>query len=264
MQTDWKRTLRLAAWTWRMGLRGLLISCALATVLEAGLLFWAASQKANAGLNFNGLFLGTFCPLIFAAAYLAGAFCAQRSLAQPGQKSHIGYTLYMMNLPRWQLFLAQVLAGILSLWIVMAWQILLIFVLYLPVHALHLACAQQSLALPVSGAGSFWSVMADNYLLRVLAPVSGKGFLVLALLLIVPAAIVPGVFLHQGFRKFLAVCLMLVAAAVCMAMTAAYVIGLSGDEAQFPLTPLCAVLAGMTVLSTGWSVYSMKHAEAIR
>lgn len=96
MNSSWNRTLRLAGWNWYICRKPLAVILGLATVAEAVLVLWQSSREANSTARYPAVFLGSLCPVVFVAAYLA-------ALAQLHGKSRAGYTLLTLDLTmcRW-------------------------------------------------------------------------------------------------------------------------------------------------------------------
>ena len=90
MNSSWNRTLRLAGWNWYICRKPLAVILGLATVAEAVLVLWQSSREANSTARYPAVFLGSLCPVVFVAAYLA-------ALAQLHGKSRAGYTLTILS-----------------------------------------------------------------------------------------------------------------------------------------------------------------------
>lgn len=267
MNSSWNRTLRLAGWNWYICRKPLAVILGLATVTEAVLVLWQSSREANSTARYPAVFLGSLCPVVLVAAYLTALAVSLRALAQLSGKTRAGYTLLTLDLSRSQIYLGQVAASAMVLLVVMAWQVLTAAILYWPATAIRVQVAARSLPFPVTGAGGFWNAMAENFLLRLLLPVTGRGFLAWLLFLLGPAVLAPGILLHRGARRVLAICVAL-AGAVCCLVLAVMVLYCQAAlvdvvRAQRAFRSAALILMALMAFSAASCVHALKRAEAV-
>lgn len=257
-----KRIVHLVAWNWQMARLGHILIAALLAAVQAALLVAFTLEPDNAAARYSALFSGSGCPLAFAAAYCGAAVTAQRPLWLGRGRSHAAYTMLTFPMPRWQLLLAQTLSTALPLALLMAWELALAAAFYWPVQLLQGAAGVITASLP-GNVSSFWWEFADNLLVRLLLPVTFRGWAALLLFLAAPAVLVPAMFLHTGWRRVGAALIALAGGFCCLPLA----------RASLPrLNPLDVTIAGSAWTFSGlllalllacwlWSLRALHRAE---
>lgn len=255
-----KRVIRLTAWNWHMARGWQLVIAALMALVQMGLLLWFSLEPENAVSSYGSLFTGSGCPLVFGLAYLLAAVAAQRPLILGKGRSRAAYTMLTFQMPRWQLLLAQTLATLLPLVLLIAWQLVLYAAFYGPVCLLQGSMGVLAAPPALEIGRNFWWESIDSLLLRLLLPLTLRGGVTLLLLLAGPAVLAPSLFLHTGWRRVAALAAA-VAGALC-ALLIAYE-ALSWQAASdHPAGPAAACwLAALILGSWLWSLRSLHRAE---
>lgn len=213
-----QRMIRLTAWNWHMARRWQLAIAALMGLVQAGLLLFAALNPQNALVGYEGMFDGSLCPLVFAVAYCAAAVAAQRPVIQGRGRSRPVYTMLTLQMPRWQLALAQILATLLPLVLLIAWQLIVNAALYGPVRLLQGSMGVLSASVPLGMVSNFWWETTVSPLIRLLLPATPLGGAALLVFLAAPAVLVPPVFVYTGWRRWVALAAALAGFVGCLAL----------------------------------------------
>lgn len=256
-----KELIRLTAWNWQQAGRWRWGVALAMTLAEAAALGICAFNPRNATASFAALFTGALCPLLFMAAYLVQLAVSLRPLWPQGRSTPAN-TWLMLELPRWQLLTAQVLASAVALLCLMAWQIILALLLYWPATALQMAAGADIIGY-VRPAGGFWWAVADNYLLRLLLPRATGGIGLLVLLLAAPAILGIGVLLHKGWQRVAALVVAMGGAGCCAVLAALQLlIAMSWDSGYRQASGILrCVLIGLLALCWLWNLRALHRAE---
>ncbi|MEG2697300.1 MAG: hypothetical protein RR951_00095 [Ruthenibacterium sp.] len=206
---------RLTAWNWYIVRKPWLLVCAVMSVAQTAALLLSAGGKKGAGIPCDSLWIESFACFIFAAGYLAVMAVTLRPVLQAQGKSRGAYTLQTLPAKRGTVLLSQIACTALALCGTIAWQLVLVLVLYWPVTAVSNAAAAKFLLQYTVPHADMQLSFVRNMMVRLLLPTTAFGALLLLLLIVAPSVLLVCAFFHRGAARFWAVCMGLMGAGCC-------------------------------------------------
>lgn len=255
-----KKIFPLMAWDFYMARRPLGTVLGVMLLAETVLALFCASRPALCTLSQSALYGNCGGPLLFLAAYLGALWASLRPLAMTGGRSRAGCTLLTLPVPRWQILLAQVLSSVLALAAVIACQLLWMVLIYWPTTVIQAMVANANNLGDLVQQRSLWWELTANPVLNLLLPWQGGTIWRLPLFLLIPALIAPGIPLHRGAARFVAVCLTVAGALLCLALAAVYLVKQEYDAGDLWMVGLVCLLG---LFSWFWSLRALRRAAPI-
>lgn len=263
MQANMKTWYRLTAWYWSMVQKRFLLVAVFMTVAETALVLVTAARHDALGITYENLFLSSASIPVFVAGYVATMSISLRPTLLAQGKTRASYTLATLPNGGACALFAQIACTALPLLLLIAWQILLMLVLYFAAVPINAAVTMKYLPQYVMPVADMQLSFVRNMLFRKLVPTGLPGIAMLLMIVVAPSAMLAGTLFQRGVARLGSLVLGLGGAYCCavLLMQAPNFFPMWPDlNPIFEVLPWVA-LPVLTAISVVWSMRSVRRGK---